>query len=260
MAAAEAVRLFVARARAVKPDFAVTAANAPAVAAICHRLDGLPLAIELAAARSNLLAPPALLTRLAGQLSVLTGGPRDAPARLRTMRDAIAWSHDLLTASERALFRRLAVFAGGFTLEAAEAVAAGDAGTDGVLPSVLDGLASLVDKSLVRTVATADAEHELGDLRYGMLETIREYGLEQLAASGEDEATRRRHAAWCLALAEAADPAAPRPGVGAMAGSPGDRARQCARGVRLGGRGRGRRSRACASPRRCGGSGGCAAT
>ncbi len=125
IAGAPAVRLFVERARAVDPSFALTEANATAVAAICHRLDGLPLALELAAARSPHLTPSALLARLAHRLPLLTGGPRDVPARLQTMRDAISWSYDLLPAEEQALFRRLAVFVDGFTLEAAEHVTGG---------------------------------------------------------------------------------------------------------------------------------------
>ena len=142
-----AVALFVERATAVKPDFAVTNANAPAVAEICVRLDGLPLAIELAAARIRLLSPEAMLARLGHGLALLTGGRRDLPARQQTLRDAIAWSYDLLDRDEQRLFRRLGVFVGGFTLEAAEAVCdgEGDLGID-----VLDGLDSLVDKSLVQ--------------------------------------------------------------------------------------------------------------
>ena len=176
-----AIDLFVQRARAIVPDFALTEENAPAIAAICQRLDGLPLAIELAAARVRLLPPQALLERLERSLPVLTGGPRDAPARQRTLRDAIAWSHDLLEGDEPTLFRRLAVFSGGWTLEAAEAVV----GHDGVL-DVFTGITALADKSLVRPVATTGP-----DPRFGMLETIREFGLEQLAAAGEFDATRR---------------------------------------------------------------------
>jgi non-specific serine/threonine protein kinase len=198
VAGAEAVRLFVARARTVKPDFAVTEANAAAVAAICHRLDGLPLALELAAARSNLLSPAALLTRLSSQLPVLTGGPRDAPARLRTMRDAIAWSYELLTGEEQALFRRLTVFAGGFTLEAAEAVSREQDGRS-TPDSVFDGIATLVDSSLVRQETGPD-----GEPRLGMLETIREDGLARLDAAGETDAVRRAHADFYLFLAEQA--------------------------------------------------------
>jgi predicted ATPase/class 3 adenylate cyclase len=191
----EAVRLFVERAQAVKPGFTVTTANAPAVAEICHRLDGLPLAIELAAALVKLLPPQALLQRLEKRLPLLTRGARDLPARQQTMRDAIAWSHDLLTPEEQTLFQRLAVFPGGCTLEAAEWV--------GVSPSaaVFDGIASLVDKSLLRQEET-DSEP-----RFRMLETVREFGLERLDGSGAGEETRRRLAAWCLTLAEAAQPA-----------------------------------------------------
>ena len=207
------VALFVARARAVRADFALTAGNGPAIGEICHRLDGLPLAIELAAARVAALPPPALLARLERRLPLLTGGPRDAPARLRTMRDAIAWSYDLLDPAEQTLFRRLAVFAGGFTLEAAEAVGGrfaegGEGGMRGAAcgpelsfppspPSGLDLVASLAANSLLRPDAGLD-----GEPRYGMLETVREYGLERLAASGEEVGVRDRHAAWCLGLAE----------------------------------------------------------
>ncbi len=196
--ASEAVRLFVERAQAVRSDFILSPANAAAVAALCHRLDGLPLAIELAAARVKALPPPALLTRLERRLPVLTGGGRDLPARQQTMRDAIAWSYDLLTREEQTLFSRLAVFVGGFTLEAAEAVAVT---LDDVDLDVFDGVCSLVDKSLLRQ------EDDLnGEPRYLMLETVREFGLEQLAASGEEKIARERHAAWCLALAEEAGP------------------------------------------------------
>ncbi len=207
LATTEAVELFVQRAQAVRPDFALTNANAAAVAGICARLDGLPLAIELAAARVKVLSPSALLARLTNRLQVLTGGARDLPDRLRTMRGAITWSHDLLSADEQTLFRHLAAFVGGCTLEAAEAVcgAANDAETNDScppLPDILDGLASLVDKSLLR-----QEDGPGGEPRFRMLETIQEYGLERLAASGEEAAVRRRHAAWCLALAEQADPA-----------------------------------------------------
>ena len=198
VAEAAAVRLFCARARAVQPDFALTDDNATAVAAICRRLDGLPLAIELAAARCTVLAPPALLARLSPGLALLTGGPRDQPARLRTMRNAIAWSHDLLAADEQRLFRRLAVFVGGCTLEAAEAV--GRAG-NGPRFDVLPVLSALVDHSLLRGEAGAD-----GDPRFGMLETVRAFGLERLAASGEEAAIRGAHAGWCLDLAARAAP------------------------------------------------------
>ncbi len=194
---APAVRLLMERARRVRPDLALTPQNAAAVAAICHRLDGLPLAIELAAARVKVLPPGALLARLDKRLPLLVGGARDLPARQRTMRDAIAWSYDLLDAGEQQLFRRLAVFAGGWTLEAAEGgCGEGDPG------AVLDVLASLVDKSLAR-----QAHGEAGEARFDMLETIREYGLERLAASGEEADVRRAHALHYLALAEQAEPA-----------------------------------------------------
>jgi non-specific serine/threonine protein kinase len=195
VAEAAAVRLFCARARAVDPDFALTEENAAAVAAICARLDGLPLAIELAAARRSALAPAALLARLSQRLRLLTGGARDLPARQRTLRDTIAWSHDLLDAGVQALFRRLAVFAGGWTLEAAAEVSGADP-----IP-VLDELAGLIDQSLVRREEQPD-----GGPRFAMLETVREFGLERLAASGEEAAVRQAHAAHCLALAETAQP------------------------------------------------------
>ncbi len=186
-----AVALFVERAQAVRDDFALTPATAPAVAEICRRLDGLPLAIELAGARVKVLSPRALLARLDRRLPLLTGGGPDRPPRQQTLRDTIGWSHDLLTPDEHMLFRRLSVFVGGCTLEAAEAVCG----------AVLDGLASLVDKSLLRQEEQAD-----GEPRFTMLETIREYALEQLEASGEGEAIRGRHAEHFLALAEAAEP------------------------------------------------------
>ena len=197
--ASAAVRLFAARARAVAPDFAVTAANAEAVAEVCRRLDGLPLAIELAAARSNLLAPRALLARLEARLPVLTGGARDQPDRLQTMRAAIAWGYGLLAPEEQTLFRRLAVFAGGFAPEAAEWVM-GTARRPEACPSpalVLDGIASLVDKSLVRR-EEADEEEP----RFSLLDTIREFAWEQVVAGDEQDTVADAHAAWCLDLAE----------------------------------------------------------
>ena len=178
----EAVALFIERAQAVKPDFQVTNANAPAVAGICARLDGLPLAIELAAARSKFFAPQALLTRLEQGLTVLTGGARDLPARQQTLRGAIAWSYNLLAPQEQQLFRRLSVFVDGCMWEAAEEVcrAAGELEGD-----VLDGLLSLVDKSLLRQEESAG-----GEPRFWMLQTLREFGLEALALAGETESTR----------------------------------------------------------------------
>ena len=196
----EAVALFIERAQAVKPDFAVTTANAPAVAAICTRLDGLPLAIELAAARLKLLPPLALLARLGQRLVVLTGGVRDAPARQQTLRNTIAWSYDLLDAAEQQTFRRLSVFVGGCTLDAVEAVCAAlDSPDEGGL--VLDGVGSLLGKSLLR-----QTEQEDGEPWFMMLETIREFGLEALAKCGEMEATRQAHADYYLALAKEAAP------------------------------------------------------
>jgi len=197
LAAVEAVQLFVERATAVQSTFTLTAETAPAVAAICCRLDGLPLAIELAAARVALLSPTALLARLEPSLPLLTGGTRDAPARQRTMRDTIAWSHDLLSPAEQTLFRRLAVFVGGFTPEAATAVA-----SDEVELTVigLEGLASLVEKSLVQPV-----DGSAGEPRFGVLETVREYGLEQLKERAELEAAQRRHAQYFLTFAEDAE-------------------------------------------------------
>ena len=185
-----AIALFLERAAAVQPDFALTEHNAAAIAAICRRLDGLPLAIELAAVRVNVLPPAALLARLEHRLTLLTGGG-DLPARQRTMRDAIAWSHDLLSPDAQGLFRRLAVFSGGFTLQAAEAVVDPDMGV-----STLDGIVALVEQSLLRQVAgVAD------DPRYVMLETVREFGLEQLGATSE--ADDARHAEHFLRLSAA---------------------------------------------------------
>ena len=192
----EAVRLFVARARAVSPDFTVTNANAPAIAEICFRLDGLPLAIELAAARIKVLPPQALLKRLEQRLPLLTGGARTLPARQQTMRDAIAWSYDVLSVEEQTLFRRLAVFPGGCTIDAAEAVA----GEAGVI-DVFSGMVSLVDASLLRQERSTE-----GEPRFRMLETVREFGQDQLAIVGEADGIGRRAALWCLTLAEEAGP------------------------------------------------------
>jgi predicted ATPase len=189
-----AIALFVERARAVKHDFVLTNENAPAVAAVCARLDGLPLAIELAAARIKLLSPSAMLARLEDCLNLLTGGARDLPTRQQTLRGTVDWSYGLLNPAEQTLFRRLAVFLGGCTLEAVEAVCdtAGDLGVD-----VLDGMASMVDKSLAQQV-----EEAAGETRFVMLTTIREYALERLAASNDVAATRRSHAAYYLVIAE----------------------------------------------------------
>jgi predicted ATPase/DNA-binding CsgD family transcriptional regulator len=194
----DSVCLFVERAQAVQAGFTLAEENAAAVAAICRRLDGLPLALELAAARVRLLPPAALLARLDQALPLLTGGPRDLPARQRTLRDTIAWSYDLLGEPERALFRRLAVFAGGWSMEAAAAVCAD--GTGGA-PAVLDGMASLVEHSLAQRHAGPD-----GELRFGMLETVREFAREQLTDVGEMGALRRAHARCLMALAEAVEP------------------------------------------------------
>ncbi len=196
LAESEAVGLFVQRAAAVDPAFERTEANAPAIAEICRRLDGLPLAIELAASRVKLLSPGAILERLGSRLELLAGGPVDLPARQRTLREAIAWSHDLLDESERVLFRRLAVFAGGWTLEAAEAVAGADLGGD-----ALEVLGSLIDKSLVIRVPSAS-----GGSRFGMLETIREFARERLEEAEEGGAVRDRHFRYFLERAVAAEP------------------------------------------------------
>lgn len=184
----ESVLLFIERARLVKSDFAVTNENAPAVAEICYRLDGLPLAIELAAARIKLLPPQAMLSRLQSRLKLLTGGARDLPTHQQTLRGTIAWSYDLLSPEEQALFRRIAVFVGGCTLEAAEAVCNYDNG--GI--DVLEGISSLLDKSLLRQVDTE------GEPRFFMLETLREYGLEQMEQSGEIEEVSRAHVEFYL--------------------------------------------------------------
>src|SRR5262249_36440240 len=192
--ASEAISLFAERAAAVKPDFQMTEESARATAEICVRLDGLPLAIELAAARVKLLSPTAMRARLEKRLQLLTGGARDLPARQQTLRGAIDWSHELLSPDEQRLFRRLSVFVGGFTLEAAEAVcnAREDLGLD-----PLDGIGSLLDKSLLRESGGSGDES-----RFLMLERIREYGLERLASGGEEAATKRAHAAYSLVLAE----------------------------------------------------------
>jgi tetratricopeptide (TPR) repeat protein len=191
----EAVKLFVARARAADAEFTLGDANGAAVAEVCRRLDGLPLAIELAAARAALLPPEALLMRLEPQLPMLTAGRRDAPARQQTMSAAIGWSYDLLGQAEQCLFRRLAVFVGGWTLNAAEAVA-----SDGE-QSVLAGLAALTDAHLVARQPGVGSE-----ARFGMLETVREFGLERLVDSGEEDAVRVRHAMHFVGQVEATGP------------------------------------------------------
>ncbi|HBE29189.1 MAG TPA: hypothetical protein DDW25_09905, partial [Ktedonobacter sp.] len=196
----EAVALFILRAQAFKPEFQVTNANAPAIAAICARLDGLPLAIELAAARIKLLPPPALLARLGQRLAVLTSGARDVPTRQQTLRNTIQWSYDLLSVQEQRLFRRLSVFVGGCTLEAIEALYKM---LDGESMYVFDGVTSLIDKSLLQQ-GKQDGEGG-GEPRYLMLETIREYGLEALTNNGEVEPTRHAHAEYYLVLAEEAE-------------------------------------------------------
>ena len=192
----EAVRLFVERAKAVKPDFEVTNESAPAVAEICIRLDGLPLAIELAAARTKLLLPQALLMRLGHRLRLLKGGARNLPARQQTLRATIDWSYELLTEEEKTHFGRLSVFSGGHTLEAAEAVCDPEGDLD-----ALEVLGALLEKSLLRQEEVVG-----GESRFVMLETVREYARERLEESGEAEEVKRRHAEYFLILAEQAHP------------------------------------------------------
>jgi predicted ATPase len=194
----EAIALFAQRARALKPDFRVTAQNAAAVAEICRRLDGLPLAIELAAARSKVLTPQAMVTRMEKLLPLLTGGARDLPARQQTLRGAIAWSYDLLTPDEQRLYRQLSVFRGGWTLEAAEAVAGPAADGDDL--DVLLVIERLIEHNLVR-----QHEDASGELRFDMLATIREFGYERLEADGEATAVEARHARYITALATDAE-------------------------------------------------------
>lgn len=207
LAQSAAVELFVQRAMAAKADFVLTESNAAAVAKICIGLDGMPLAIELAAAKAKMFSPAALLARLQQRLRLLTGGPQDMPARQRTLRDEIGWSYDLLAPAEKVLFRRLAVFVGGFSLEAAQAVSHVAAGGEPLLQQALQDdmlakITSLLDQHLLRQEQGLD-----GEPRFGMLETIREYGLEQLAASTELEAIRRQHMQYFLWLSEEAEPA-----------------------------------------------------
>ena len=190
----ESVQLFASRAKDARASFALTEENAPAVVEICRQLDGLPLALELAAARIKVLTPQTMLARLTDRLSLLTGGPRDAPSRQRTLRNTIAWSYALLQSLEQTAFSRLAAFVGGCTLEAADAVVGSTTPTLEV--DILDTMATLVDNSLLQQRETED-----GGLRFHMLETLHEYALEQLESTGEAE-TFRRHATFYLAFAE----------------------------------------------------------
>jgi len=191
-----AVQLFVERAREVSPDFALDSRNAPAVGAICQKLDGIPLAIELAAARTSLLGPEALLRRIEHRLPVLTGGAADLPERQQTLRATLAWSHDLLEPAEQVLFRRLAIFAGGWTLEAAESVCVGP---DLRASDILECLGGLLEHSLVRAIPDGGDEE-----RFDLLETVREYAHERLVESGELPVLAKSHTAWYTALAERA--------------------------------------------------------
>ena len=190
------VALFLQRAQAARPEFQLTSNNARTVAEICVRLDGLPLAVELAAARMKMLSPQVLLARLSRRLSILTGGARDVPTRQQTLRNTIEWSYQLLSSEEQRLFRWLSVFANGCTLQAVEAVCAGSG-------QVLEGTASLIDKSLLRRVEQTEDENE--EPRFQMLETIREYGLEVLTANGEGDIARQAHANYFLAFVEEAE-------------------------------------------------------
>jgi predicted ATPase len=194
LAQSSAIELLAQRAAASWPDFAITTENESAVQGICSRLDGLPLAIELAAARIKVLSPRAILDCLQSPLQLLTRGSLDLPERQQTLRNAIDWSHGLLNEAEQRLFRRLSVFAGGCTLEAGEAVCntSRDLGVD-----LLEGLSSLVDKNLIQRLDRIQT-----DPRFTMLETIREYAAERLVYSGEEAPTRRAHAAYCVVLAE----------------------------------------------------------
>ena len=213
-----AVRLFVERAQAVAEHFRLTSANASAVVEICARLDGLPLAIELAAARVSFFPPESLLARLDRRLLLLTRGPRDLPARQQTLRNTIDWSYQLLSADEQVVFRRLAVFVGGCTIAAAEAVCGGK-GND--VSDVLEGITSLIDKSLLRQIA-----QEPDESRLVMLETIREYALAQLDAAGEMARLQARHAAFYLELRRERRAAASGQSAARLAGAAGGRAWQ----------------------------------
>jgi predicted ATPase len=201
LSACPSVALFVERVQAVRPEFRLTTNIAREVAEICVRLDGLPLAIELAAARMKLLSPPALLARMGQLLTLLTGGARDVPARQQTLRNAISWSYDLLSKEEQRLFRWLSVFVGGCSMQAVESVCGGSV-------DVLDDLASLIDKSLVRSISpTGRDAGDAGDPRLLVLGTIREFGQELLASSGEATQARDKHADYYVLLAEEAVPA-----------------------------------------------------
>ncbi len=204
----EAVRLFIARAQDVRPDMSISHESALAITEICRRLDGLPLAIELAAARVRVLSPQIMLGRMASRLALLTGGPRDLPAHQQTLRRTIQWSYDLLGPAEQQLFRRLAVFVGSFTLEAAERICDG-MDDPGLAP--IDGITSLLDKSLLRKHQESERES-----RFAMLETIREYALEQLDQSGEAGALRQRHLEDYQAWAEQIEPSLTGPQQGAL--------------------------------------------
>jgi predicted ATPase len=197
LAGSDAVSLFIERARNVRPRFALTDDNAASVARVCRELDGLPLAIELAAARVRMLSVEQIAARLSDRFQLLRGGPRTATERQQTLLASVDWSHDLLSADERLLLRRVAVFTGGFTLEGAERVCAGE-GID--CERVFELLGSLVDQSLV----IAD-ERDSG-VRYRLLETVRQYGIERLGEAGEEEAVRGRHRDFFLALSEQAGP------------------------------------------------------
>ncbi|MEZ4529426.1 MAG: LuxR C-terminal-related transcriptional regulator [Thermomicrobiales bacterium] len=196
-----AIELFVARARAVRPSISATVENEPVIVAICRELDMLPLAIELAAARAKVLSVDAILARLEHRLALLTGGPQDSPERQRSLRDAIAWSVELLDEADRRRFRSLAVFTGGFTIDAYEYVVEGTLGT-GADP--LDAIFSLVDKNLVRVLDQPDGDQEIE--RFGLLETVREYASELLAESDDAAELRNRHAMWCVEFVELAAP------------------------------------------------------